>query len=903
MKVKLFLTIMFFSCLLSGLTNSEIEMIYKKELWDIAQTYEKDIVNMTYQNPKFEAPWKILIELARLQKDTLQLINLYSRKSYIDNSMQNAINALSLSHDFRYKKHRVLADSLSKQFKKKINRDVIQYYTTYNQKFKKDLLKIYGTYSIYMEQWAKEQIDEISTESDHDARIKKIRVFLKEYPHSQYKASAYHYQLYSYRSQENDKKYYSLILDLLKIKKNAMIKYWIAYYSIDPRFRKNHYGGQANLLLLNQAERSLNEAIELVKADDVDRKYYCQILPWSREYFLSKIYLEKARINYYRLLHQQNKYGDEDQDKLSVSQDSKDFKNALSNLKKVKFKNNNNGEIAGWHFWYGKLLKASNQAEDQEFAIQHFIECLVLSAPRNPFEKSCTRYLNELYESSKSTLDFMSWVRNKKKYEGPIFEEVSEKIGFKGVKASRVAWGDYDNDGWDDLLLDGNMIFRNNQNLSFTMVSDDIGPSLRSNNGGLWADFNRDGLLDFMTMSSSEYGEMLYLQKGGKFVRVDEKAGSINTYSPTEGAAWVDVSGKGFPDLYLANYEIWGEIPAFSDHYFVNKNGHFEDDTLDSGLINPWYSECAGRGVAPADYDNDGETDILVCNYRLNRNFLFSKSRKENKWRDTAHLTRLSGNNNDGYYGHSIGADWGDFDNDGDLDVFIANLAHPRFLDFSDISQFMRNDGKKMIKIDSIEIEYTEFTNITARSGITFDETHSDPSWFDADNDGDLDLYISSIYPNERSYLYLNQGNEEFVDVSFLSGIRSYNAWGNAVSDINQDGLLDLFVCSGDGVKVFLNQSKNDFHSMMLNASWIKDRVFLSEGIDLRGIDHSPAFGSRVKLFYHLNGQEFSQIRELQSAKGTSSQASQNLHFGLNKGKVIRAELWFKNELLDVKKY
>jgi hypothetical protein len=93
-------------------------MIYKKELWDIAQTYEKDIVNMTYQNPKFEAPWKILIELARLQKDTLQLINLYSRKSYIDNSMQNAINALSLSHDFRYKKHRVLADSLSKQFKK-----------------------------------------------------------------------------------------------------------------------------------------------------------------------------------------------------------------------------------------------------------------------------------------------------------------------------------------------------------------------------------------------------------------------------------------------------------------------------------------------------------------------------------------------------------------------------------------------------------------------------------------------------------------------------------------------------------------------------------------------------------------------------------------------------------------
>ncbi|MCD8480043.1 MAG: hypothetical protein LRZ88_07330 [Candidatus Cloacimonetes bacterium] len=87
---------------------------------------------------------------------------------------------------------------------------------------------------------------------------------------------------------------------------------------------------------------------------------------------------------------------------------------------------------------------------------------------------------------------------------------------------------------------------------------------------------------------------------------------------------------------------------------------------------------------------------------------------------DVAALYGVAGHYKNGYYGHSIGADWADIDNDGDLDLFIANLAHPRFIDISDISQLLRNDGLQYRVIGADTLYYWLFTDITQAAGITF---------------------------------------------------------------------------------------------------------------------------------------------------------------------------------------
>nr|HPI26697.1 CRTAC1 family protein [Candidatus Cloacimonadota bacterium] len=300
----------------------------------------------------------------------------------------------------------------------------------------------------------------------------------------------------------------------------------------------------------------------------------------------------------------------------------------------------------------------------------------------------------------------------------------------------------------------------------------------------------------------------------------------------------------------------------------------------------------ARRGVAPADFDNDGAQEILVTNYRLNRNFLFKQT--DSLFVDVAALYGLTGKYKDGYYGHSIGADWGDIDNDGDLDLFIANLAHPRFIEISDISQLLRNDGLRSRVVGADTLYYWLFTDITKDAGITYDELHSEPLFFDADNDGDLDLYITSVYENERSYLYRNNGDHTFTDITFLAGVRVYNGWSCATGDLNRDGKLDLVVGSGSGSKILANVTNTRNRSITLKPirkSGEVDLVYLAA--DMPDHPNSPAFGSRVMLWKEgARGKRQVLIRELSSAKGTTTQNAPELHFGLGEANRFGYQLW-----------
>ncbi|HDH57222.1 MAG TPA: CRTAC1 family protein, partial [Bacteroidetes bacterium] len=227
---------------------------------------------------------------------------------------------------------------------------------------------------------------------------------------------------------------------------------------------------------------------------------------------------------------------------------------------------------------------------------------------------------------------------------------------------------------------------------------------------------------------------------------------------------------------------------------------------------------------------------------------------------------------NDGWWGHTIGSEWGDFDNDGDLDLITANLAHPRYIEFSNRTCLYEN------RLDEDGI----FREVRGEWGIKYEETHSDPAWGDVDADGDLDLYLTSVYPNRRSFLYLNDfENQRFIDVTYLAGVRITNGWGCAFSDFDNDGDLDLAVGSNDGVHLFRNRG-TDRH-------WIEFEVRAAGG----------ACGTRLIL---KRGQE-TQLREISGGKGTTSQHSRIVYFGLGESdKPVNLEVRFPSgEVVNLK--
>jgi hypothetical protein len=450
----------------------------------------------------------------------------------------------------------------------------------------------------------------------------------------------------------------------------------------------------------------------------------------------------------------------------------------------------------------------------------------------------------------------MEYARRRVGYKGITFTDVTEKMGLGKRGESRVAWADFDNDGYDDLLLSGRALFLNCDGDSFREFTEASGIGLAGATGAVCADFDNDGNLDFYAISGGKGENTDRLWKGngdGTFIDFTSVAGEVADTLSTEGAAWGDYDLDGFVDLYCANYEVWGEVSGLEDRLCRNNGeGTFSRVGSEAGIAPPFGEDRAGRGVNWGDFDNDGDLDIFVSNYRLQENFLF-RNDGDGTFENVAVKLGVAGDENDGWWGHTIGSEWGDFDNDGDLDLVTANLAHPRYIEFSNKTKLYENTGPP---------EW-QFVDRRERSGIKFDETHSDPSWGDVDGDGDLDLYITSIYKERRSFLYENLGEGKFRDITWLAGVRAYNGWGCAFSDCDNDGDLDLFVASGSGCHLF----QNDGHG----RNWIE--------VSLVGGEKSnrSCVGARVVT---IQGAK-KQMREVQGGKGTTSQHSLSQFFGL----------------------
>ncbi len=456
------------------------------------------------------------------------------------------------------------------------------------------------------------------------------------------------------------------------------------------------------------------------------------------------------------------------------------------------------------------------------------------------------------------------------------FTDVTEEAGLKGVIGGRVAWGDYDGDGAEDLLVDGQRLFRNDGHGRFVETTAEAGLAANpGGNGGVWADIDNDGRLDFFTTGSGRpdaagsSGRVWMNQGDGTFL---ERPGmlpeGLTQGAPTEGAGWGDYDRDGFVDLYLANYELPADRAVSlgictPDHLLHNVGGQrFEDVTTAAGVVSA--EPMCGRGVAWADYDRDGFPDILVTNYRLDPNFLW-RNLGNGTFENVARAAGVEGEEQEGAFGHSIGAEWADVNRDGAPDLFIANLAHPRYLGYADQGQFLISGGGPSPR----------FTDQFDEAGFAFDETMSEPSWADYDNDGDLDLYLTSVYSGRRSTLYRNDGAGHFTDVTWLAGAGVENGWGAAYADIDGDGDLDLVVGSGDGLHLLRNDGTRNH--------WLHVRAVGTSS-------NRSAIGARVTV----TAGALRQTAEVQGGKGTGNQHSLPLEFGLGTwDQPMAVEVWF----------
>jgi len=477
----------------------------------------------------------------------------------------------------------------------------------------------------------------------------------------------------------------------------------------------------------------------------------------------------------------------------------------------------------------------------------------------------------------------------------PLFANASAAAGLSGVGGNFFAWGDYDNDGHEDLLVDGQRLFRNNgpPGWTFTEVTAAAGIGQSGANCGNWADYDNDGYLDLFCPSggwSTDYDprwDVLWHNNGdGTFTNVTEAAGHVTDGFPSVAAGWGDYDRDGFVDLYVANYENASMSSYYPDVLWRNDGDGTFTNATSSAHMNESADPKPGRGVSWCDFNNDGWPDVYVSNYRLKANYLYINDRDGTFTEWATHLNCAGEPTNrlgQTYYGHSVGAAWSDIDNDGDFDLWVTNLAHkdPYRGPICDDSELYLNYGNA--SIGGINHNY-DFTGIRDTSGIPTkrilggeDELFVGCAWGDFDNDGYEDLFIPQIYNDityAYSFLYRNNGNNTFTDVSEDAGVRVWDTYGGAWCDFDGDGDLDL-VTGGKGTP-----DTNGTHEIHLYRNLLNDQgdsTWL--GLRLVGTkSNAAAIGARV--YAYENPAEI-QMREVQGGMGPHSmQSSMVVHFG-----------------------
>jgi hypothetical protein len=419
----------------------------------------------------------------------------------------------------------------------------------------------------------------------------------------------------------------------------------------------------------------------------------------------------------------------------------------------------------------------------------------------------------------------------------PHFTDITKSAGLthKGWGMG-VAVADYDNDGLQDIYVTGfggNALYHNVGNCKFEDVTEKAGVGAGGfSTGAAWADYDRDGRVDLFV---------------SRYVHVDiddlPQFGNDPRFCRFKGV--------------LVQCGPWG-MPGESDLLFHNKgDGTFEEVSKKAGVDDPHH--YYGLGVTWGDYDNDGWPDLYVAN-DAGPNFLYH-NKHDGTFEEVGLLdgVALSG---DGMEQGTMGVDWGDYLHEGRLSMIVTNFVEQG-------STLYHNLGKDNFADVSVRAKLMKPTYPLVGWGTAF---------FDMDNDGWLDLFIANghVYPQvdtipggtpyrQPMLLFRNHRDGTFDDVSqALANMPLQSRRGAAFGDINNDGNIDIVVLNvGEPPSLLLNRRDSANHRVLFKLVGTKS--------------NKAAIGARVTVKAGMLVQ-FSEVR------GGASYLSQNdlrLHFGL----------------------
>jgi hypothetical protein len=454
------------------------------------------------------------------------------------------------------------------------------------------------------------------------------------------------------------------------------------------------------------------------------------------------------------------------------------------------------------------------------------------------------------------------------------FEEVGERMGVAdlnhaetGVSMGAV-WGDYDNDGFDDLFLyrwGRPELFHNDRGHGFTRVTDTAGfPAWANVNTAVWLDFDRDGLLDLfvggyysesinlwkladtrMMPESFEYannGGRKYLFRnlgGGRFEEVSERVG-LSSRRWALAAVAADFRDTGYPDLFIANDYGVSEL-------FANDHGRFREVGRDAGV---GYAPKSGMNASVGDVLNQGRFAIYVSNISeegilLQGNNLWVPSGPAEGLPKYENLARSMGVDLGRWI---VGEQFSDLNNYGFLDLYFVN---------------------GYVSASRSESYWYDYSKIAGGNKIVISDARNWPA-----------MGSRSLAGYQQKKVWISDGAGRFLDVAPMVGVTDrYDGRSIAVADLSNRGVLDVIVANQRGPLLMYR------NEVAPGRGWI--------GFDLEGAcrsDRPPAgcsnraaIGARVTLFW--NGQQ--QVQEVSGGSGFCSQNQRRLQFGLGPGAAI----------------
>ena len=454
------------------------------------------------------------------------------------------------------------------------------------------------------------------------------------------------------------------------------------------------------------------------------------------------------------------------------------------------------------------------------------------------------------------------------------WDEFTAKVVSSGYLGIGQAWGDYDADGWVDLFLAGGQgpstLYRNNGDGTFGIpaTAADVALADAWTGGAVWGDYDNDGWRDLYVLTHGR--NVLFRNQGGTGFRDVTARAGVGDPGKGSTAAWGDYDGDGWLDLFVANWRCFPECPReraaelASDRLYRNRgDGTFEDV---SALLGDKLRGAA-FSASFVDFDDDGDLDVYVVNDKVEHpigNVLWRNGGPGCGGWCWSDASRETGT---GAVRNGMGLAVGDYDNDLDLDFYFSDMGEPMAL--------LQNVGGR-------------FRDATEAAGVGAEQQGNLVGWgtafFDFDNDGWLDLLLAASGYAERfrsstaaagllfphpNVLFRNRGYGNYAAVTPPSWqARPKPSMGVAYADYDRDGGVDFVVGNFDvGYTLYRNTRLTG-----AGNHWLTVRL---EG---RPPVNRDAIGARVYVTPH-GGRP--RMQEVKSGSSLGAGNDTALHFGL----------------------